>query len=71
MLNYGDIVRVKIAAPAGMRPGQKASVIGITGKDERSGPHFDQFTAGTIYLLEFEDGEAFDIHEGMLEPLNN
>jgi hypothetical protein len=52
-----------------MRPGQKAWVIGITTEHERSGSHFDQFAAGTVYLVEFEGGEALDIHESMLEPL--
>ena len=69
MFTYGDSVLVKANAPAEMRPGQKASVIGITTEHERSGSHFDQFPAGTIYLVEFEGGEALDIHGGMLQSL--
>jgi len=69
MFTYGDIVLVKSEAPAEMRPGQKAWVIGITTEHEKSGSHFGQFPAGTVYLIEFEGGEALDIHESMLEPL--
>lgn len=71
MFTHGKSVLVKANAPAEMRPGQGASVCGITTERERSGSHFDQFPAGTVYLVEFEDGEAFDIHEGMLEPLES
>ena len=67
MFTYSDSVLVKADAPAEMRPGQKASVIGITTEHERSGSRFDQFPPGIVYLVEFEGGEALDIHEGMLE----
>jgi hypothetical protein len=69
MFTYSDIVLVKTNSPEEMRPGQKAWVIGITTEHERSGSHFDQFPPGTVYLVEFEGGEALDIHESMLEPL--
>lgn len=68
MFTYGDIVLVRTGSPAEMRPGQKASVVGITTERERDGSHFDQFPVGTVYLVEFESGEAVDIHESMLEP---
>jgi len=71
MFAYGDLVRVKTDAPAGMRPGRMASVVGITSEDAKSGSHFDQFPAGTICLVEFEDGEAIDVHESMLETLGD
>jgi hypothetical protein len=67
MFTYNDIVLVKLAAPAEMRPGQKAWVIGITSENARTGTHFKQFPAGTVYLVEFEDGDALDVHESMLE----
>ena len=69
MFTYSDTVLVNADAPAEIRPGQKGSVIGITTEHERSGSHFDQFPAGTIYLVEFEGGEALDIHGGMLQSL--
>jgi hypothetical protein len=68
MFTYDDIVRVRSDAPVAMRPGEKAWVVGITRHDERQGGHFGDFPAGTVYLVEFEGGEAFDIHESMIEP---
>ena len=67
MFTYDDVVRVKADAPAKMRPGAKAWVIGITAEGERRGKHFEQFPPGTVYLVEFAGGDAIDIHEGMLE----
>lgn len=66
MFTYNDIVRVKGDAPIEMRPGAKSWVIGLTTQQERRGKHFEQFPAGTVYLVEFEGGEAIDIHESML-----
>ena len=66
MFNYDDEVRVIPSAPDSLRPGHKAWVIGITTQEMRLGTHFEQFPAGTVYLVEFEDGEATDIHESML-----
>lgn len=67
MFTYSDTVRVNTNAPAEMRPGVRAWVIGITAQQERRGSHFAQFPAGTVYLVEFEGGDALDIHESMLE----
>lgn len=67
MLTYNDTVIVKPDAPAGFRPGAKAAVIGITLPGERRGAHFEQFPEGVIYLVEFEDGEALDVHGSWLE----
>lgn len=67
MFTYNDILRVAPDAPAEMHPGQKAWVIGITKQEERRGSHFEKFPAGTVYLVEFEDGAAADIHESMLQ----
>lgn len=67
MFTYNDIVRIKTDAPGQMRPGARAWVIGITAQHERRGSHFVQFPTGTVYLVEFENGDALDIHESMLE----
>ena len=67
MFTWGDTVIVTSDAPAHMRPGSLASVVGVTSPQERRGSHFEQFPAGTIYLVEFGDGEALDIHENMLK----
>jgi hypothetical protein len=66
VFTYDDIVRVKADAPPEMHPGARACVIGVTAEHERRGSHFEQFPAGTVYLVEFEDGDAIDIHVSML-----
>lgn len=67
MFTYGETVLVKTDAAPELRPGHLASVVGITTERERSGCHFDQFLSGTIYLVEFDDGKAIDVHENQLE----
>jgi len=70
MFTYDDFVAVRCDAPVTFRPGQRASVIAIFGSEDpiRKTGHFSQFPAGTVYSVEFEDGEALEIHEAMLEP---
>jgi hypothetical protein len=68
MFTYDGVVRVRRDSPADLRPGAEARVIGITRDRQRAGKQFDQFPPGTIYLVEFEGGDAFEIHEDMLEP---
>lgn len=64
---YDDIVRVSLHAPCQDRRGQRGWVIAVKTEDKRKGEYFEQFPAGTIYLIEFEDGEAIDVHEADLE----
>lgn len=68
MFTYDHVVRVEADAPTEIRPGETAWVIGITPDDKKRGSHFDRFPAGTVYLVEFEGGDAIDIHENMIEP---
>lgn len=65
-MTYGDSVAVATTAPEQLRPGATGAICGVTLQAERRGAHLDQFPEGTIYLVEFEDGEAMDIHEGWL-----
>jgi hypothetical protein len=67
MLTYDDTVIVKPDAAACFRPGAKGSVVGITPPEQRRGAHFEQFPEGIVYLVEFEDGEALDVHGSWLE----
>jgi len=60
-------VRVLEWAPQQYRPGAKASVIGII--TVRRGKYFESFPPGMLYTIEFEDGEAIDIHESLLEAV--
>jgi hypothetical protein len=71
MFSYGDMVRVATDAPTEMHPGEKASVVGITPNENKLGSHFEQFPRGTVYLIEFGDGEAIDIHESMIEAVTD
>jgi hypothetical protein len=65
-LHYGDVVETTPDAPAIARPGSLASVCGVS-EGPRSG-----FAAETIYLIEFSDGEAVEVHEAFLRaPTSN
>jgi hypothetical protein len=64
--DYDDRVHVAASADKKYRPGEVASVIGVF-EDRPSGSHFAQFPNGVVYTIEFEDGDALDIHERDLE----
>lgn len=59
--------KIKPTAPPEFRRGALASVIGITASGERRGEHWGRFSAGTVYLVEFEDGEVLDVHQSRLK----
>jgi len=61
---YDDIVKVISAAPAGIRPGAKAWVVGVF--ETRPGEYFDKFPEGVVYTIEFEDGSSVEAHESNL-----
>lgn len=63
---YGDTVRIVMTAPERLRPGAIAWVIGVFEK-RPEGKYFDQFPTGEVYSIEYEDGEAVDVHESVLE----
>lgn len=65
--NYDDIVRVRSDAPQKFRPGERAWVVGVITEDKRIGLHYEQFLPGTIYTIEFEDGDSIDIQEESIE----
>lgn len=64
---YSDVVRVVADADDRFRPNARAWVIGVFPKMP-SGSHFDSFPGGAVYAIEFDDGEAIDIPESLLEP---
>lgn len=68
--DYDDILKVSDEAPAEHRRGATAWVVGVTPPEQRRGAHFDQFPLGTVYLVEFEDGQALDIHESHLTRMS-
>ena len=63
--NYNDIVGVSLDAPAECRPCSIAWVVGVFNDEDRWG-YFDQFPAGTVYTIEFEDWSSIEIHEQYL-----
>lgn len=65
---YGDTVKITAIASKSLRPSAIAYVVGVT-EEPRQGVHFDQFPPGTVYLVEYADGVAVDIHESLLELL--
>ncbi len=64
---YNDTVRVKQTAPPRCRPGELASVVGISLQTERSGEFLKAFPHGILYTIEFEDGNSIELHEDFVE----
>jgi hypothetical protein len=62
---YSDIVKARSTADAKFRPGERAWVIAVL--DNRVHNPFVRFPPGVMYTVEFEDGEAVDVHEDYLE----
>lgn len=63
---YDDIVRIRETAPTIARRGEKAWIVAVT-EDRRRFP-LKQFPPGVVYTVEFEGGDAIDVHEDDLEP---
>jgi hypothetical protein len=62
---YDDVLLIRKTSPILEHRGKKAWVVGITEDRERFPRR--QFAPGVIYTVEFEGGEAIDIHEDDLE----
>jgi hypothetical protein len=62
---YNDIVRAKPTADRRARPGERAWVVAVL--ENREQFPLKQFPVGIIYSIEFEDGNAIDVHENDLE----
>jgi hypothetical protein len=62
---YNDIVKAKPTADKKARPGERAWVIAVL--ENRTHSPLKQFPPGVIYSVEFEDGEATEVHEDDLE----
>ena len=63
---YNDVVMARPTAGSHLRPGEKAWVIAVI--DNRVHFPLKQFPLGVVYSIEFEDGEAVDVHEDDLVP---
>jgi hypothetical protein len=56
-------------APANVRPGSPAAVVGFSEQHERLGSYLQEFPSGVVYTVEFEDGSDAEVHEDHLAPL--
>ena len=64
---FDDTVRIKATAPSPLRAGALASVIMVFPENERESEYLKSFQPGTVYSVEYEDGESADVHESDLE----
>jgi len=68
---WNDIVETVEHAPARLRPGGRACVVGISAPHERSGSFLAEHPTGYVYTIEFEDGSSVDAGEAMLRQDSN
>jgi hypothetical protein len=66
---WGDSVRIAKNAPANVRPGSPAEVVGVSEQHERRGSYLGEFRSGVVYTVEFGDGTDAEVHEDHLMPL--
>jgi hypothetical protein len=66
---WGDSVRIAEGAPANVRPGSPAEVVGFSEQHKRRGSYLQEFPTGVVYTVEFEDGSDAEVHEDHLVPL--
>jgi hypothetical protein len=62
---YDDIVKAKPMAEPKARPGEQAWVVAVL--ENRIHSPLKQFPPGVVYTVEFEDGDAINVHEDDLE----
>lgn len=68
MKTYEGRVRVKLSAPADMRPGEQGWIIDTIRQGDRPTGHLANIASGTVYFVEFADGKTDAIHESVIEP---
>jgi hypothetical protein len=66
---WGDSVRIAEDAPANVRHGSPAEVVGVSEQHERQGSYLQGFASGVVYTVEFEDGSDAEVREDHLIPL--
>jgi hypothetical protein len=64
---WDDTVKAVPDAPAELRPGICASVVGMSLKQDRRGDYLARFPSGVVYTIEFEDGSSVEAPEHLLE----
>lgn len=68
MKTYEGRVRVKVDAPAEMRPGEQGWIIDTIRQEDRPLGYLADIASGTVYFVEFPDGKTEAIHESVIEP---
>lgn len=69
--DWNEVVRVKKNAPEKLRPGEIASICGVTEVEfEDVAEKFHTHIGEWIYTIEFKDGTDVDLAEHCLEKLN-
>jgi len=63
--DYNQVVKVAENSALTARRGHRGWIIAVI-EDRKRFP-LDQFPPGIIYSIEFEDGQASDVHENDLE----
>ena len=67
-ITWGDLVRVKEDAPASMRPGSVAEVVGIREiETHEQARQFGAAIGGKVYLIEFGNGDAVEVPASTIE----
>jgi hypothetical protein len=65
--DYIDTVCVVSSAPPHLRPGEPASVVGISLPADRKGKFLEKFPDEVVYTIEFEGGDSIEVQESLLE----
>lgn len=65
---WGDSVLISEDAPANLRPGSPAEIVGISELHQRHGSYLLRFPGGVVYTVEFADGSDAEVHEDHLIP---
>ncbi len=71
-LTWGDTVRIKRGDSSSARPGALAEIVGL--REIETPAQARQFSApigSKVYLIEFGDGEAMEVLEASIEPLED
>lgn len=61
--SWNDTVTAKPNASPKLRPGEIASIVGISKEGERRGGYLKKFPKGVVYTIEFNDGSDVQAEE--------
>jgi hypothetical protein len=64
-LEYDQIVKIKSTSKLAARRGSRGWIVAIL--EDRNRYPLEEFPPGIVYSVEFDDGQAIDVHEDDLE----